>query len=210
MKSLAPRFLCLTLLFCAASGALFHAQADPASKVRVIVNENNVPSGGGSSTGGGGTATPAAAGKPAGPLGKAGATPAAAAAGLFSEAQAYTHTTKKSLTIQVVNVTADPMDVTVKANFLAKDEAGKHEILTETTLEKKLTIQPGKPESYTTEEVPFTHTTAHHGPTPKGAAGGMHPKPAPMEPASGHNYFGYKVEVVQGSDVVGSAVSENH
>jgi hypothetical protein len=31
-----------------------------------------------------------------------------------------------------------------------------------------------------------------------------------MIPASGHAYFGYKVEVFQGEDLVGSAVSETH
>jgi hypothetical protein len=31
-----------------------------------------------------------------------------------------------------------------------------------------------------------------------------------MEPASGHAYFGYRVEVFQGNDLVGVEASETH
>jgi hypothetical protein len=99
---------------------------------------------------------------------------------------------------------------------LGKDEAGKHEVLTEKTLENKLTLMPNRPESFTTEEVIFTHTAAHRGPAPKagGGAGGNGNKRggpiAPMEPASGHAYFGYRVEVFQGNDLVGVEASETH
>jgi hypothetical protein len=205
MKLNLPSFFRTALLLAVTGFGLAQAQAEPASKVRVMVSENNISSTPGSGTlgSGAGAATPPVAGKPAGQPGKSGAATPAASASFTADMQAYTHTTKKSLTIQVVNVTNDPIDVTVKATFLGKDEVGKHEVAPESTLEKKLTIQPGKPESYTTEEVSFTHTTAHRGAAPKG-------KPAAMEPASGHSYFGYKVEVLQGSDVVGSAVSANH
>jgi hypothetical protein len=203
MKTNLLRFLRSGLLLAAACSLLARAQADPASKVRVLVSENNIEA----PLGGSAAATPAPP-PAAGQGGKKAAAPAASA-NFLADMQAYTHTARKSLTIQVMNVTNEPIDVTVKANFLGKDEAGKHDIVTESTLEKKLTLQPGQPQKYTTDEVAFTHTTAHRGPAPKGGAG-MHGKPAPMEPASGHNYFGYKVEVVQGSNVVGSAVSENH
>jgi hypothetical protein len=188
-------------------------------KVRVIVKENNLAT----TAGGTGAASPTpAAGRaaPAKPGGQqqqqqgkgAGQNPQAMQAG---DAEKYTRTTKKSLGIAVVDLTPAPMDVTVKTTFFAKDEGGKHETVVETTQEKKLTIQPGKAEEFTTEPVSFTHTAAHRDPPPKGSGGsggkgGGKSAPAPMIPASGHAYFGYKVEVMQGSDLVGTAASENH
>jgi len=82
-------------------------------------------------------------------------------------------------------------------------------------LENKVTLLPNRPESFTTEEVPFTHMTAHRGPAPKTGtgAGGTAKRGgpiAPMEPACGHAYFGYRVEVFQGNDLVGVEASEIH
>ena len=202
------------ILFCLAAAPLIGADATPKPagppKVRVMVKENNVATttGGGS---GAATTAPAAAAKPA--PGAKQAPAAAASAPSTDDAEKYTHTTKKSLTIAVVNLTGASMDVNVKTTFMAKDEAGKHEVIPETTVENKLTLEPTKAGEFTTEEVPFAHTSAHRQAMPKPAAGakpyGKAP-PAPMIPASGHAYFGYKVEVFQGNDLVGSAASENH
>ena len=88
------------------------------------------------------------------------------------DAEKFTRTTKKSLTIDVVNLTGAPMDVNVKTTFLAKDEApGKHEVLPEKTVENKLTLDPTKAGEFTTDEVSFTHTTAHRQ-VPQKSAGG--------------------------------------
>jgi hypothetical protein len=196
--------LSLTLLPLARAQA--PTQAPGAPKVRVFVREND-----GATVPGGATAATPAPSK----AGKAGAGAAAGATQATSaeDAMNYTRTTRKSLSVDVVNITAAPMDVVVKSNFLAKDEAGTHGMVTEKTLENKLSLAPGKTERFTTEEVPFTHTAAHLGPKPKAAAGASAKGRGPvskMEPASGHAYFGYKVDVFQGGDLVGSAVSDSH
>jgi hypothetical protein len=204
-------FLGLALVPVARAQTATPAPAGPI-KVRVLVQENM----GGTAPSGSSAATPA----PIRPAAAAGQTPAPAAAKAAiaaADMKTYTRTSNKSFTITVVNITPASMDVIVKTNVLAKDEAGKHEVLTEKVLENKLTILPGKPNTFTTEDVTFTHTTAHRGPSPKagggggGGGGGKKGGPiAPMEPASGHAYFGYKVEVFQGNDLVGSAASETH
>ncbi len=204
------------ILFCLAAAPLVAADATPhpagPPKVRVMVKENNVATttGGGS----GAAATPPAAAAPKGPGGQqvpAGAaqTPTAA------DAEKYTRSTKKSLTIDIVNLTGASMDVNVKTTFMAKDESGKHEVVPEKTVENKLTVEPTRAGEFTTEAVDFTHTSAHREAMPKpggggGGKGGGKSPPAPMIPASGHAYFGYKVEVFQGNDLVGSTASENH
>ena len=124
--------------------------------------------------------------------------------------KSFTHTTNKSFKITVVNLTAASMEVNVKTEVLGKDETGKHETVIEKTLENKLTLLPGTPNTFTTDEVPFTHTTAHRGTPPTKTGNAKRAPIAPMEPASGHSYFGYKVEVFQGNDLVGSTASENH
>ncbi len=168
------------------------------AKVRVLVQDNNVATTAGGSSLGGAKATP-----------KPGEPPVASIkGGGESDADKYTRTTKKTLTIAVVNTTGDSIDVNVKATFLAKDEGGKHDTVPEKTVENRLTLQPNKPQQYTTEEVSFTHTAAHR-PIGKVPARGRAPI-MPMEPASGHAYFGYRVEVYQGNDLVGLAVSDNH
>jgi len=177
------------------------------AKVRVIVQENNI-----SATGGSGLGGAAASPKASPPPGNAPvATRAKESPKDAATDDKYTHTSKKTLTVGVVSLTTSPMDVTVKSTFLAKDEGGKHEIVSEKTVENKVTLQPGKPEQFTTEEVTFSHMTSHYPPqkagTGKGKGGGP---PVKMEPASGHSYFGYKVEVFQGNDLVGTAVSANH
>lgn len=110
----------------------------------------------------------------------------------------YTHSTNHSLTIAVVNTTRESLELTIKATFLGKDEGGKHEVGPDKTLEKKVTLEPGKSEEYTSEEVTFTHTSAHRT-APAGKGG----KPTNV-PASGKQYVGYKVEVYSGNDLVGS------
>jgi hypothetical protein len=182
-------------------------------KVRVIVKENTVAS----SPGGTSTATPAPAGaakSPQGQGGKQGGAQAAAQSAL--DAEKFTRTTKKTLTVELVNLTNASIDVTAKTTFLAKDEGGKHDVVEEKTVENKVTLQPGKSGVFTTEEIDFTHTAAHHAAPAKpgaggagGAAGGRG-KLAPLMPASGHAYFGYKVQVFQGSDLVGTAANETH
>ena len=205
------------ILFCLAAAPLMAVDATPHPagplKVRVMVKENNVASAVG---GGTGATTPAAAGAAKAPAGKP-APAAAAQAPSELDAEKYTRTTKKSLTVDLVNLTGASMDVNVKTTFLAKDEApGKHDVIPEKTVENKLTLDPTRAGEFTTEEVPFTHTTAHRqvmqkpgGAGGKGAASGKGAI-APMIPTSGHAYFGYKVEVFQGNDLVGSAVSDNH
>jgi hypothetical protein len=169
-----------------------------------------------SAAGGTSTPTPAPAGGAA-PAPGAGAPPAAGAAlaaANAADADKYTRTTKKTLTVEVVNLTPASMDVTVKTSFLARDEAGKHEVLTEKTVENPVTVQPARSASFTTEEVSFTHTIAHRAPAPPKAGAGTGKMaataPAPMIPTSGHAYFGYKVEVFQGPDLVGTTASETH
>jgi hypothetical protein len=184
-------------------------------KVRVLVRDNNL------ATTAGGTNASALAPVAAGPGAKQAAPPAPPAAQAMSamDAEKYTRTTKKSLTIDVVNLTNAGMDVTVKTTFMAKDESGKHEVVPEKTVENKVTVLPGKSGQFTTEEVNFTHTTAHReaqkpggggGGGGKGGTGGKGAPLAQMIPASGHAYFGYKVEVFQGNDLVGMAASETH
>src|SRR5207253_2885649 len=113
--------------------------------------------------GSGAAATPAAAGAAKAPPAPGGQKqpPGAAQATSVADAEKYTHTTKKTLTISVVNLTGASMAVNVKATFMAKDEAGKHEVVPEKTVENKLTLEPTKAGEFTTEEVPFSHTTAH-------------------------------------------------
>jgi len=142
--------------------------------------------------------------KPAAAVGNA---PLAKLPPAASEADKFTRTTKKSLDIALVNLTTASMDVNVKTTFLAKDEAGKHEVLPEKTVDNKVTLQPGAPQSFTTEEVSFTHTAAHR-PVVKAAKPTGRGPVATVEPASGHAYFGYKVEVFQGNDLVGTALSD--
>jgi hypothetical protein len=177
-------------------------------KVRVMVQDNNI-----ATTKGGLTATNAAAPAPVatGP-GKAAATPKGVVAVKESVADLdkWTHTTKKSLTIEMGNLTAQPIDVNVKSTFLAKDEAGKHDVMPEKTVENKVTLVPGKAAQITTDEVDFIHTAFHHPPPPKTGGGGKNAPITLPVPASGHAYFGYKVEVFVGNDLGGSAVSENH
>lgn len=215
------------ILLCLAPASLVAADATPAPrlsgppKVRVMVRENNIATTAGGTTA---AATPAPGGAPNRPQGPGGQQqpqpPPGAAQNSALDAERYTHTNKKSLTIDVVNLTKDGMEVTVKATFLAKDEAGKHEVLPEKTVENKLTLQPGRPGEFTTEEVSFSHTTAHYPPMQPGSGGGGGGRgggrggsgggrPLQMVPASGHAYFGYKVEVFQGNDLVGSAMSQN-
>lgn len=208
------RLVCCCLASCLATIFTVRAEtpATPAPpklsgppKVRVLVRENNVAS----AVGGGSAATPPAAGGG----GAKGASPqpnAAQAAASVLDAERFTRTTKKTLTVTLVNLTTASMDVTAKTTFLAKDEAGKHEMVEEKTLEKNVTLQPGKPEEFTTEEVSFTHTTAHYAPKKAGSGGGGRNAVSPMIPASGHAYFGYKVQVFQGQDLVGLAASETH
>lgn len=112
----------------------------------------------------------------------------------------YTHTAKKTLFIALVNLTPQTMEITVKTTFLAKDEVG-HDIEVAKTVETKNTVMPGKPLEFATEEVSFQHMSAHK---PKG------PPPVKTIPASGQTYFGYKVEVFQGADLVGGTASATH
>ncbi|MDR3406573.1 MAG: hypothetical protein P4L99_29075 [Chthoniobacter sp.] len=210
----------LGVLLCMAaiSPARAEAPAKPPGppKVRVIVKENMVAS----KPGGTSAATPAAAATPAraqGAGGAAQAANAANAANAAADAEKYTRTTRKSFTIELVNLTTANMDVNVKTTFLGKDEVGKRDVVTEKTVENQLTLEPGKGGQFTTEEVGFTHTTAHRAEQKAGGAGGGaggggggKAKIAPMIPASGHAYYGYKVEVFQGPDLVGTAVSDTH
>jgi hypothetical protein len=221
MKTVHPQLpfasLCLGAVFCLAALPAVHGE--PAAggsptpppgppKVRVMVRDNNI-----ATTMGGLTAANAPAPVAAGPA-KPGASPAKGAAAVkesVADLDKWTHTTKKSLTIDMVNMTNQPIDVNVKSTFLAKDETGKHEVMPEKTVENKVTLAPGKPAEFTTDEVDFTHTSMHRAPAPKSSGAiSKNPKPVPMEPASGHAYFGYKVEVFQGNDLIGSAVSDNH
>ena len=171
------------IFFCLAAAPLIGADATPKPagppKVRVMVKENNIASTAGA--GPGATATPAA--KPAAKPAQGGkqAPPAAAQATSTEDAEKYTHTTKKSLTIAVVNLTGASMDVNVRTTFMAKDEAGKHEIIPEKTVENKLTLDPARPGEFTTEEVSFAHTTAHRQ-APQKAAGGKAGGKSPRRP----------------------------
>lgn len=206
--SLGFGFVAFALLLSPVRAEEAAAKMNGPAKVRVIVKENNPPVAAGATS----AATPAAAGgaKPA--AGGAQQNQAQAAANA-ADAEKFTRTTKKSLSVALVNLTAAPMDVTAKTTFLAKDEAGKHEVVTEKTVENKVTLQPGKAGEFTTEEVSFTHTAAHRSsqkPGGGGSGGGGKPVASPMLPASGHAYFGYKVDVFQGNDLVGTAVSSGH
>ena len=211
-----PGVIGLGILFGLAAAPLLAADATPhpagPPKVRVMVKENNVMTKPGGTTA---AATPApAAGAKGGQQKAAGAAQAESPL----DAEKFTHTTKKTLTVDVVNLTAASMDVNVKTTFLAKDEAGKHEVLPEKTVDNRLTLEPSKSGEFTTEEVSFSHTAAHRESAARAGAGGAggwrhgrwKGKIAPMVPASGHAYVGYKVEVFQGPDLVGSAVSETH
>jgi hypothetical protein len=210
-----PRSLCLSVLgFAALSVAHAEAPATPAPpkltavpKVRVFVRENSV------ATSVGSTATPTpptVAGKGA----KTAQVNAAQQAINELDAEKFTRTSKKTLTVTLANLADAPMNVTIKSTFLGKDEGGKHDVVEEKTLEKSMTLQPGRPDEFTTEEVSFAHTAAHHAPVKKagggGAGAGMTRGVSPMVPASGHAYFGYRVEVFQGQELVGLAVSETH
>jgi hypothetical protein len=126
----------------------------------------------------------------------------------------YTHTTSKALTVSLANMTQEPLEaLSVKCTFLARAEP-KHEIVTEKQVEQKVTLAPGKSDKFTTEEVSYSHTTAHRPAPQKGGAAGQAGKtsgakaPA-MEPASGHSYAGWKVEVYQGNDLIGTASGQN-
>jgi hypothetical protein len=100
------------------------------------------------------------------------------------------------------------MDLRVKTTFLGREEAGAHDVRAVKSTETKLTVVPGRTEEFDTAEVGFEHTSPHRSPA-KAKVGGR-PAAAPMTPASGLDYFGYKVEAFQGNDLVGSAESENH
>src|SRR5882724_11237180 len=121
--------------------ALIGAEATPSPtrpsgppKVRVLVKENSVATTAGATSG---AATPAPAGAANRPQGQGGKQPGGAGAQAASalDAEKYTRTSKKTLTIDVVNLTTAGMEVTVKATLLGKDEAGKHEVLPEKTVE---------------------------------------------------------------------------
>ena len=224
MKTVHPQLLFASLslgaVFCLAALPAVHGEAAAGGaptptpgppKVRVMVRDNNI-----ATTLGGLTAANAPAPVAAGPA-KPGPSPAKGAAVAVKESVAdldkWTHTTKKSLTIDMVNMTNQPVDVNVKSTFLAKDEGpGKHEVMPEKTVENKVTLVPGKPAQFTTDEVDFIHTAYHYPPPPKGSGGGGKGKAAIVlpVPASGHAYFGYKVEVFQGNELIGFAQSENH
>ncbi len=231
MKTVLPQLpfasLCLGAVFCLAALPTVHGEAAAAAaggsptpvpgppKVRVMVRDNNL-----ATTMGGLTAANATAPAPVavGPA-KPGASPAkgTTAPVVVKESTAdldkWTRTTKKSLTVDMVNMTNQPIDVNVKSTFLAKDESGKHEVMPEKTVENKVTLQPGKPAQITTDEVDFVHTAYHLPLPPKssgGAKGGGKGTVVVPVPASGHAYFGYKVEVFLGNDLIGSAVSDNH
>jgi hypothetical protein len=227
MKTVYPQLpfasLCLGAVFCLAAlpaveGAGAAAGASPTPvpgppKVRLMVRDNNI-----ATTLGGLTATNAPAPVATGPA-KPGPSPAkgttapVAVKESVADLDKWTHTTKKSLTVDMVNMTNQPIEVNVKSTFMAKDEAGKHEVMPEKTVENKVTLQPGKPAQFTTDEVDFIHTAYHLPPPPKssgGAKGGGKGTVVLAVPASGHAYFGYKVEVFLGNDLIGSAVSENH
>ena len=205
MKSLSPlsqRFASFGVLPLAAALLLPALPCFAVTKVRVAVTENNASTTGSSATK---TEKPEKAEKPA-PKDKNDktvkpATPPTKTPSTATGPDPYTHTANKNLTVMVGNTTTESLDVTVKVTFLGKDEAGKHEIVTEKTVENKLTLAPSKSETFTTEDVSFTHTSAHRV-APKGGAKGAKPENIP---ASGHAYAGYKVEVFQGSDLVGSA-----
>lgn len=110
----------------------------------------------------------------------------------------YTHSSNHSLTITLVNTTKESLDLTVKTTFIVRDEGGKHEVGPDKPIEKKVTLEPGKSEEFTTDEVTYSHTSAHRiAPAGKGAK-------ATNVPASGKQYVGYKVEVYSGNDLVGS------
>jgi hypothetical protein len=225
MKTVHPQLpfasLCLGAVLCLATLPAVHGEATPGAsptprpgpaKVRVMARDNNL-----ATTMGGLTSANAPAPVAAGPA-KPGPSPAKGAAVAVKESVAdldkWTHTTKKSLTVEMVNLTTQSLEVNVKSTFLAKDEAGKHEVMPEKTVENKVTLEPGKPAQFTTDEVDFIHTAFHYPPAPKnsgggGGKGGKGPVVLPV-PASGHAYFGYKIEVFQGNDLVGWAVSENH
>jgi hypothetical protein len=129
------------------------------------------------------------------------------------DAEKFTRTTKKTLTVTLVDLTGANMDVNVKTTFLARDEGGKHEVVDEKTVENKATLLPGKAQDFTTEEVSFTHTTAHHAPPKRGnggMGGGGRNAISALLPASGHSYYGYRVEVFQGQDLVGMASNGMH
>ena len=175
------------------------------SKVRVLVTENmgesTVPKPSGAAEPGAPTAAPVA--------GKS-APKAGGYAAKGAKEAIYTHSTTKSLNVRVANLTPQPLDVTVKTTFLAKDEGDKNKIVTEKSVENKLTVVPGKSEEFKTEDVTFTHTTAHRQPMAGGGSLNGRGKIMPMEPASGHNYSGYKVEVYEGAVLVGSAASSGY
>ena len=118
----------------------------------------------------------------------------------------YSHTNNKSLSISLVNTARQDLRLKVKVTFLAQDQGGNHEILGEKTIESEKTIAAGKSDLFTTDEVSFTHTSAHREAPKAGAPGGG---PASiLTPASGHIYAGYKVEVFHGGDIVGTASSD--
>ena len=118
----------------------------------------------------------------------------------------YSHTNNKSLSISLVNTARQDLKLNVKITFLAQDQGGNHEIVAEKTVESGRTIAAGKSDVFTTDEVSFTHTSAHRE-APKTGAGGGGPAPG-LTPASGHIYAGYKVEVFRGSEIVGTASSD--
>ncbi|WP_131989777.1 hypothetical protein [Chthoniobacter flavus] len=204
----------MTLCLASVSALRAEAPATPAPpklsgppKVQVLVRENSVAT----AVGGSSAATPAPGGAKGGGKGQT-PNPAQAAATAL-DAEKFTRTTKKTLTVTLVDVTGANMDVNVKTTFLGRDEAGKHEVVEEKTVENKVTLQPRKAQDFTTEEVSFTHTTAHHAAIKKGSGGagaGGRNAVSSMIPASGHAYYGYRVEVFQGQDLVGMASSEMH
>jgi hypothetical protein len=179
------------------------------AKVRILVTENT-----GDTTAGKPGATPEPGAPAAAPVAgktppKAYGTGKGAAAVAASEAM-YTHSVTKSLSIRVSNLTTQPLDITLKTTFLAKDEGNKHEVVTEKAVENKVTIVPGQSQELKTEDVTYTHTAAHR---PRSATGGSLRGRAPiipMQPASGHTYSGYKVEAYAGAEMVGSANSAGY
>ena len=177
-------------LACATALTLAPATSQAANKVRVMVKENQVKA-----------SAPTKDEKPDKPKANNnnnGVKPAQPPKTDTKKEDAYTHTSGHTLTITVVNTTQESLDLTIKATFMAKDEGGKHEVGPDKTLEKKITLEPGKSEEYTTDEQVFSHTAAHRtAPKAKGE------KPLNVA-ASGKQYVGYKVEVFSGNDLVGS------
>lgn len=120
----------------------------------------------------------------------------------------YTHSSSKALTVSVSNGTKEDLgELSVKVAFLAKAEP-KHDVVTAKDHEQKVTLAAGKAEKFTTPEVTFAHTSAHRPPAVKGAKPGT--KAPAMEPASGQSFSGWKVEVFQGSTLVGSATGQSN